>query len=146
MAMTSSCSDPCGEVAQIRLGGEPVIAPFTGTIKRFRVQGADGKFRLQVLRERRNHHKRYKALRQSAVSTASVGRRQVASFPTSLRIRKGDYVGLVHATDGTSLSTMKAGKASCFRWFFYAISVGSSARSLYPCESGVALYNARLVR
>ena len=96
VACLSSCT-----LAQVRLGGEPMKAPITGTISHFRVQEPNGTYRLQVLHKRENGN--YKAVRQSPAFT-DASERPVKSFPVSLSIRKGDFIGMRMPAD-TPLST-----------------------------------------
>jgi hypothetical protein len=67
-------------------------APFTGTITRFRVQGANGTFRLQALRPMGGDL--YKAVGETGPRTAAVAQGEVARFGANLKIHSGDLIGL----------------------------------------------------
>jgi hypothetical protein len=136
VACLSSCT-----LAQVRLGGDPMKAPITGTISHFRIQEPNGTYRLQVLHKRENGS--YKAVRQSPAFT-NTSERPVKSFPVSLSIRKGNFIGVRMPAD-TPLSTV-AKSHSVWDGFFPAIAVGTSAQPGDSNPDGLLLYNATVRR
>lgn len=130
--------------AQETLAGRPMTAPFTGMIKRFRIEGAQGTFRLQVLRKRDGG--RVKAIRQTGARTVPVPAPEVATFRAHLRIRRGDFIGISTVSERASLAAVDGETPHYCRLFFEpALAVGTAAQPFRNCGD-LVLYNARLVR
>jgi hypothetical protein len=126
-------------------------APFSGTIKRWRIQHPNGEFRLQVLKRRPDGT--FKALRQTRRETlASDTFDDVRVTRSSLRIRRGQYVA-IKQTQGSTFGLLSpggtpAGDGDCDKGFVPGLAVGAAAEpspSYSGCER-MLLYNAKLVR
>ena len=121
-------------------------APFSGKVRRWRIQGAEGDFRLQVLK--RVAGGKFKALRQSArVTLDSESLDEVILTSVNLAIRRGQFVAIRMYQDATMRTLQDAGPGDCYKGIVPGLAIGASDEpnpSYGVCER-VTLYNARLV-
>ena len=135
-----SCGNPC-TLAQVRLRGEPMKAPVSGTVTRFRVQRPDGTYRLQVLHKRDNGS--YRAIRESSAFTDTSGQ-GVKAYPVQLSIRKGDFIGLRMPVNSYLWNAPRLG--ALWDTFGPPIAVGTSSQPLSSNPDELLLYNAAIRR
>jgi hypothetical protein len=131
---------------QVRLAGKPMTAPFTGTIKSFRVQGAyGGPYRLQVLRKDDNG---WRVIREaSGACTRRCNADDVVSFDTHLKIRAGDFIGLWAMGPETYWGFSDRRDSRSRRVSFDpGLEQGMPTQPTNSRSHSVLLYNARLVR
>jgi hypothetical protein len=132
------CAYPC-TLAQVRLRGQPMKAPVSGTISRFRVERPDGTYRLQVLHKRDNGS--YRAIRESRAFTDTSGH-GLKAFPVGLPIHKGDFIGL--RMPGNSYVWNVPRPGALWETFARPIAVGTSSQPLSSNPDELLLYNAAI--
>jgi hypothetical protein len=144
-----SCfGNPSCTLVNLNVPDAKVRSPVSGTITRWRVNVADngtsqGPLRLQVLRrtvnEPGNVDDEFKAIRQTSKET-SQGDKNV--FQASLRIRKGDYIGLANLAENTSIWSVD--DVGLFAEYSAPLVPGDPAASpdLFPIGQHYLLYNA----
>lgn len=141
-------SEPFCTRAQIRLGGDPVKAPFSGELRKWRVIHPNGSLWLQVLRKRGDGS--YKSVRSGQHHTVTSASGEVVRFGESLHIRRGDYIG-VGADEFYSSSFSShfgPGQGNCMKGFVPGLADGESGfpNPSFGACGAVLLYNAVLQR
>lgn len=147
------CAGPSCTFTNVRLADANTRAPHGGTITRWRAHvgnlgGPAGLVRLQVLRRTVNEPgwaaDEFSVIRESAEMEASVD--DVYTFDTSLRIRKGDYIGLGAASASTEVFGRDEAPGNRYLDFVPMLEPGTAAST--PGTSGEnaarMLFNAKL--
>jgi hypothetical protein len=133
-----------------RIEGDPVRAPFSGRIVRWRVQEPTGTFSLQVVRKVAPNT--YRAIRQGTAETPPApGAGEVVTFDEDLRVRKRDFVGLLAEDFGASthdLATSQPADTCRLGWVPSLVTGGpeDSPDAGYSACTQLSLYNAVLKR
>jgi hypothetical protein len=127
--------------ANTRQPDAAVRAPFSGTITRWRVNAANGSFRLQVLH--RFADGSFKALRSTGWRTSSGN---LASFGTNLAIHRHDFIALKE-TNGSTFGGALASSEARYIGFTPGLHDGESAfpNPAYSGTAGMMLFNTKLV-
>jgi hypothetical protein len=151
----STCISSTCTIAAPKIPGAVTQAPFSGTITRWKVSipdphdsfDNDGPMRLQVLKRTANEpglaNDEYVAVRETEYETLVPG--LINPFQTSLRIRKGQFIGVSSTSDTEIFERDKAG-AHHLNWSD-ALIPGEPARAAGNIDHGrFNLFNARLVQ
>jgi len=133
---------------QQRLEGGVARAPFSGTVRSWKILGPNGSFQLAVVRK--HGPNQWKLVRASDGVTLSAGPFEVEKLFTHLRIRKGDWLGITASAFGASSFTVDNGQpaGSCRIGFVPGPSPGETD-SPDPGSGGcgdLILMNARITR
>jgi hypothetical protein len=152
----STCLAATCTVANARIPGAVVRAPFRGRITRWKVRTAaphdmfnnDGPVRLQVLKRTDDpagfDADAFMALRQT--KARAVDPDSVNVFRAHLRIRKGQFIGLL-STDDTEIRDATMAGAIHFQWWDPALALGEPATAAdFTYTSSYMLFNARVER
>jgi hypothetical protein len=147
-ATVACTADPFCTRAQVKLDGDPMVAPFAGEIRKWRVTQPNGTLWLQVLRRRDNG--KYKSVRSGTPHTVTSTSNEVIEFSEDLPLRRGDYVGVATEDFGASSLGLydAAGQRDCTKGFVPGLGDGESGfpNPDYGGCSDVLLYNAVLRR
>jgi hypothetical protein len=149
----STCIASTCTIAAPKIPGATAQAPFSGTITRWKVSipdphdsfDNDGPMRLQVLKRTANEpglaNDEYVAVRETEYETLVPG--LINPFQTSLRIRKGQFIGISSTDDTEILERDKAG-AHYLNWVD-ALIPGDPPRVAGLTDRGrFNLFNARV--
>jgi hypothetical protein len=146
-ALQTCTADPFCTLAQTKLAGDAMRAPFSGTITHWNMTEPNGSFWLQVLRK--HGHGRYESLRSSDPTNVTSAAGEIKRFDTHLRIHRGDYVA-IGADDFYASSFADfdgAAQGFCRKGFVPGLEDGDRSEP-NPGYSGcgeILLYNVTLV-